>query len=192
MWNESLEQNSLLTTFQLPSFRSITSGRSVSIAFIVTTSRQSSPLTDDGGTHQSDGYSGSDTDPGSPHPFHPTTGMLSLPKPSDAASEAAGQDDVHLEAIQVPYFEPPSRTPPDDRLMTKNDSEKTMAETMRELNRKTLQQSRRLRAVAEPKPHLSKALVSRRRHDLFQYDRIRMRSRAPLADYRYEVGPGRV
>jgi hypothetical protein len=102
----------------------------------MTTSRKSTTRTDDGRTHQSDGQSESDTDPGSPHPFHPTTGMLSLPKPSDAATRATGHDDVHLEAGKVPYFESPSRTPSDDRLMTEDDIEESMPGIMNEYNNK--------------------------------------------------------
>jgi hypothetical protein len=126
MWNESLEQNSLLTTFQLPSFRSITSGRSVSITFIMTNSRQSSTSTDDGGTHQSDNYSGSGTHPGSPHPFHPTTSILCLPKTSNVGTVDQQQKPIYLGSDRVPakYHQPLSRTPsPDDRTMNGRDIE---------------------------------------------------------------------
>jgi hypothetical protein len=102
----------------------------------MTTSRKSTTRTDDGRTHQSDGHSGSDTDPGSPHPFHPTTGMLSLPKPLDAATKAAGHDDVHLEAGKVHCFESPSRTPSDDHLMTEDDIKEAMPGVMNEYNSK--------------------------------------------------------
>jgi hypothetical protein len=99
-------------------------------------SRRSTTRTDDGRTHQSDGHSESSTDPGSPHPFHPTTGMLSLPKPSDAATKAAGHDDVHLEAGKVHCFETPSRTPSDDRLMTEDDIKQATPGVMNEYNNK--------------------------------------------------------
>lgn len=103
----------------------------MSIAFIMTNSRQSSTSTDDGGTHQSDDHSGSDTDPGSPHPFHPTTSILRLPESSKAATTGSGNEAIYLGSSEVPeqYHVPLSGTPPDDDVtMNEEHLEKHMKE----------------------------------------------------------------
>jgi hypothetical protein len=102
-------------------------------------SRKSTTPTDDGDEYQSDGCSRSGTDPGSPHPFHPTTSILCLPKTSKAATTGSGKEAIYLGSRKVPaqYSKPLTRTPsPDDVLMNNIHLEEYMKEISEKANEK--------------------------------------------------------